>query len=157
MSSSLIFWQLAWRSTVILLAVVLVVVAVVGFAPAVEAHGFGDRYDLPVPLSLWVGGAAVAVILSFVVIGLFVRHPTVVEGYPRVNLLRWRMPRILVDPRLWWAGRITSVALLALVVAAGTFGSQGAVRSASWASTPASMYAGALSSLSNPAHGRKQW
>lgn len=112
----------------ILLAVVLVVVAVVGFAPPVEAHGFGDRYDLPVPLSLWVGGAAVAVILSFVVIGLFVRHPRDVEGYPRVNLLRWRMPRILVDPRLWWAGRIMSVALLALVVAAGTFGSQNPTR-----------------------------
>ena len=33
------------------------------------AHGFGERYDLPVPLWLYVGGAGATVALSFVVIG----------------------------------------------------------------------------------------
>ena len=37
------------------------------------AHGFGERYDLPVPLWLYVTGAGAAVALSFVVIGLFMR------------------------------------------------------------------------------------
>ena len=36
------------------------------------AHGFGQRYDLPVPLWLWAAAAAAAVILSFAIIGLFV-------------------------------------------------------------------------------------
>lgn len=102
--------------------------AVAAVAPPVGAHGFGDRYDLPVPLSLWVGGAAIAVVLSFVVIGLFARSPAIAGGYPRFNLLRWRAARILVDPRLWRAGRITSVALLALIIAAGTFGNQNPTR-----------------------------
>ena len=38
------------------------------------AHGFGERYDLPVPLWLYVGGAGATVALSFVVIGLSCVH-----------------------------------------------------------------------------------
>ena len=97
-------------------------------APPVEAHGFGDRYDLPVPFSLWVGGAAIAVVLSFLIMGLFLRGPAIAGGYPRLNLLRWRAARILVDPRLWWAGRTICVALLALTIAAGFFGIQDPTR-----------------------------
>jgi hypothetical protein len=38
-------------------------------------HGIGGRQDLPVPFGLAVGGAAVAVIVSFVVLGLAWRSP----------------------------------------------------------------------------------
>jgi hypothetical protein len=105
-----------------------VLIAVLAIARPVGAHGFGDRYDLPVPLSIWVAGAAVAVVLSFVVIGLFVRSPSTAGGYPRINLLRWRVARVLVDPRLWLVGRITSIGLLALVIATGAFGKQDPTR-----------------------------
>jgi hypothetical protein len=97
-------------------------------APPVGAHGFGDRYDLPVPLSLWVGGAAIAVVLSFLVMGMFLRSPPIPGHYPRLNLLRWPAGRILVDPRLWWSGRIMCIALLALTIAAGIFGKQDPTR-----------------------------
>ncbi len=103
-------------------------VAVFAVTSPVWAHGFGDRYDLAVPLSLWVGGAAIAVVLSFLVMGLFLQRPAIAEGYPRLNLLRWRGARILVDPRLWWAGRTICVALLALTIAAGFFGNQDSTR-----------------------------
>ena len=57
-------------------------------APAtVLAHGFGERYDLPVPLDYFLIGAAAAVALSFVVIGLFVQRQPSVSRYPRFNLL----------------------------------------------------------------------
>ena len=49
------------------------------------AHGFGERYDLPVPLWLYVGGAGATVALSFVVIGLFVRGTPRLNDYPRLN------------------------------------------------------------------------
>src|SRR5438876_7876158 len=49
-------------------------------AVPVRAHGFGQRYDLPLPLSLYLFGAAAAVILSFVVIELCARHPAGVRG-----------------------------------------------------------------------------
>jgi hypothetical protein len=97
-------------------------------APPVWAHGFGDRYDLPVPLSLWLSGAAIAVVLSFVIIGVVVRTPTMAAAYPRVNLLRWRPARVLVDARLWQAARIASGALLVLIVAAGVVGNQNPLR-----------------------------
>ena len=51
--------------------------ALVGFcvlAVPAGAHGFGQRYDLPLPLSFYLLGTAAAVILSFVVVGLFARH-----------------------------------------------------------------------------------
>lgn len=107
---------------------VIILIGILAVASPVWAHGFGDRYDLPVPLSIWVAGAAVAVVLSFVVIGLFVRSPAIAGGYPRINLLRWRAARILVDPRLWRLARITSVALLAVFIAAGVFGNQNPTR-----------------------------
>ena len=34
------------------------------------AHGFGQRYDLPIPLSFYLAGAAATVIVSFVIVGL---------------------------------------------------------------------------------------
>ena len=107
---------------------VVLLIGVLAVASPVWAHGFGDRYDLPVPLSIWVAGAAIAVVLSFVVIGLFVRSPTIAGQYPRINLLRWSVARVLVDPRLWLVGRIMSVGLLALVIATGVFGSQNPTR-----------------------------
>ena len=45
--------------------------AAFGLPRAALAHAFAQRYDLPVPLGLWVTGAALAVALSFAVIGLF--------------------------------------------------------------------------------------
>jgi hypothetical protein len=36
----------------------------------VPTHGLGSRQDMPLPFELVVGGAAVAVLVSFVVLGL---------------------------------------------------------------------------------------
>ena len=88
------------------------------------AHGFGQRYDLPVPLALWVTGAAAAVAFSFVVIGLFVRGSPRTHGYPRANLLRWRLGRLLADTRLRLGAQGVAVGLLGVVVFAGFAGDQ---------------------------------
>jgi hypothetical protein len=40
-----------------------------------QAHGFEERYDLPVPLGYVVAGACAAVLLTFVVAVFFVRQP----------------------------------------------------------------------------------
>src|SRR5438309_3183159 len=61
-----------------------------GVAPAV-AHGFGQRYDLPLPLWLYLFGTASAVIVSFLVVGLLVRHSPASDAYPRFNLLNLRL------------------------------------------------------------------
>src|ERR1700681_1632959 len=51
-----------------------------------HAHGFGQRYDLPLPLSLYLFGTAAALFLSFVIVGLFARHAPGARGYPRIDL-----------------------------------------------------------------------
>src|SRR6266568_7636503 len=68
-------------------------------APA-AAHGFGQRYDLPLPLSLYLLGTAAAVVLSFVVVALFARHTPGAHGYPRIDLGAHRFDRWLAHTAL---------------------------------------------------------
>ena len=85
-----------------------------------SAHGFGERYDLPVPLNLFLVGAGATVALSFVAIGLFMRRRPVSSSfdYPRYNLLKTRLlGRILASRALLAAVRIVAVAMLGLIVA----------------------------------------
>ncbi|MCY4623839.1 MAG: hypothetical protein OXC99_02375 [Chloroflexi bacterium] len=105
-----------------ILSRISIIAVAVGVALAVypaAAHGFGERYDLPVPLSLYVVGAGAAVALSFVIMGVFVRGAEGGGGYPRFNLLRWRAVRFAVHPAVVTAVQAASVGVLALVIAAG--------------------------------------
>ena len=86
------------------------------------AHGFGERYDLPVPLWLYITGAGAAVVLSFVVIGFFLRRAGRTHSYPRLNLLRWRAGRALVHPTLTIPIQVVAVAFFLLVIVAGLVG-----------------------------------
>ena len=61
--------------------VAVLLAALAAAAPAL-AHGFGDRYILPVPLSLWMAGAAVVVGLSFVIIEARGQGGTAAGRYP---------------------------------------------------------------------------
>ena len=100
-------------------------IAAVAFSPATAyAHGFGERYDLPVPLWLYVTGAGAAVALSFVVIGIFMRGDAGDRSYPRFNLLRWRFFRLLSHPVTLLLLQLASVGLFLLVVIGGLVGEQ---------------------------------
>lgn len=55
--------------------------AVLSLCPgAAAAHAFGARYDLPLPLWLYLGAAGAAVVLSFAVTALLVRDPPAPES-----------------------------------------------------------------------------
>lgn len=94
--------------------------AMLGPAPACFAHGFAQRYDLPVPLPLYIAGAAAAVALSFVVAAVFLRGQRTIADYPRFNLLATPAGRVLASfaPLL----RLAGVVSLALVIVAGFAG-----------------------------------
>jgi len=110
------------RATTILVAAFALALA---DAKPAFAHGFGQRYDLPVPLWLYLYGAASAVLLSFVVFGFFVGEKGMVRGYPRLNLLRFRLFRVtLASPAFVTGLRVVSVAIFALVILTGLFGNQ---------------------------------
>ena len=94
-------------------------------AQPVYAHGFGERYDLPVPLEYYLLGAAATVALSFVVIGVFVRGAPGLYGYWRYNLFGLRPLAALLQSRAFIiAAQVSAVFLFLLVIAAGILGDQ---------------------------------
>ena len=92
------------------------------------AHGFGPTYDIPVPLWLYLYGAAAAVLLSFVPLALFTGKEHGADTpyrYPRFDLFQIAFLRTLLTSRPLVAGlRLLSVALFFLVVIAGLVGLQ---------------------------------
>ncbi len=101
-----------------------IILALAGCAISItaSAHGFAERYDLPVPLHLYVGGSAAAVALSFVVVAYFVRGDRTVRSYPTFNFLGTAVGRILASPVVRFALRFFTVFMLVLVVVAGIIG-----------------------------------
>lgn len=92
------------------------------------AHAFGERYDLPLPLALYLGGAAAAVVVSFLAFGLFVREAPWAQDHPRWNLLAHPLGRLAAHPVVVGGFKLVSVMLFVLVVAAGFFGNQDSFR-----------------------------
>ena len=95
------------------------------FVPAVDAHGFGERYDLPLPLSLFVIAGAAAVALSFLVVAVFLRGEATHHAYPRFNLLRAPVLRpVLSTPALTAPLQLLSALLTVYVVLGALFGTE---------------------------------
>lgn len=92
-------------------------------APA-YAHGFGMRYDLPLPLSLWIIGAASTVILSFLLVAVFYGWSAGAETNVEVDLLRWRLGRLASGPAVQLLGQTLAIGLLVVTVVAGLIGDQ---------------------------------
>ena len=86
------------------------------------AHGFAERYDLPVPLHLYMSGAAAAVALSFVVVAYFVRGDRTVRRYPTFNVLGTAAGRLIAGPVMRFVLRLFALFMLVLVVVAGLIG-----------------------------------
>lgn len=86
------------------------------------AHGFAQRFDLPVPLGLYIGAAAATVALSFLVIAYFLRGESVIDRYPRLNLLGNPLGRFIAGSFGVLLLRLFSVACLTLVIVAGYIG-----------------------------------
>jgi hypothetical protein len=90
----------------------------------VYGHGFGLRYDLPLPLTLWIIGAACAIVLSFLVIAIAVRATAPVAAPAQPSLLRWQIGDGAASPKVRLIAQLFAVAGLILVVAAGIVGDQ---------------------------------
>ena len=68
-------------------------------ATPAAAHGFGQRYDLPIPLSYYLVGTAAAVVVSFLIVGLFVRERAAPHAPVAIDLLATRLGRLLIAVR----------------------------------------------------------
>lgn len=92
------------------------------------AHGFGQRYELPLPLTLYLYGAAAAVLLSFAVFGLFVRRAPGRAAGRHVDLLTGPLGRLIGHRAAALVARLLVLALFALVILAGLIGEQNPYR-----------------------------
>ena len=88
--------------------------AVIDYIRCVVAHAFGQRYDSPVPLALFVVGGAVVVLLSFVLV-----YRREVADVPETA-----QQDVIVPPRAGRAASAASVVVLTLLVLAGLLGTQ---------------------------------
>ena len=86
------------------------------------AHGFGQRYELPLPLSFYLIGTAAVVAFSFVVIGLFVQRPPRPAASVRVDLLAH--PLGWLPAHLALPFKLSALILFLAVLYAGFFGNQ---------------------------------
>jgi hypothetical protein len=87
---------------------------------AVLAHGVGSRQDLPIPFTFALIGAALAVIVSFVAVGLTRRTPTSAgadAGRPLPVLTR------VVDSAVWaWTLRVAGLVVTGWILVAALAG-----------------------------------
>ena len=90
----------------------------------VYAHGFGEKYNLPLPLWLYIYGGGATVALSFILIGLFVKLSPGVDTYPKINVLKFRSLAIFTNTYFIYFLRTTSSILLGLLILGGLFGDQ---------------------------------
>jgi hypothetical protein len=91
-------------------------------SPAVLAHSFGKVYNLPVPIWMYLYGAAAALLVSFLIVGYFVSVRTVGANYRTADLDRFEFFRSVDAPSVRAVLRAISVFGLLLTIATGLFG-----------------------------------
>jgi hypothetical protein len=91
---------------------------------AAAAHGFGQRFDLPLPLWFWLAGAGVTIVLTFLVIAAFVGEARISPSHRHYDLLRFACLRWIAHPAIVGAIRIAAVAVFVLTASTGLFGAQ---------------------------------
>ncbi len=84
------------------------------------AHGVGSRGDLPLPLWMFTWGAAIALGLSFVALGVLWKEPRLAQAAIGRRLLGDRIPAWLGGLR--GIGQVVALGLLLLCLWAGFFG-----------------------------------
>ena len=87
-----------------------------------EAHGFGERYELPLPLALFLSASGLVVLVSFLVMVIFLRQGADLRSYPRLELPRTGTRQLIM------ALRLIALFFYLLVIIAGLFGEQRAFK-----------------------------
>ena len=95
------------------------VLAAALWVPAVFAHGFDERYDLPAPLGYFVLGATAVVALSFLVAVLSARQAPAERPDARPSQVLTPGPLLTM---LWHGCRLTALGLFLLTVTAALWG-----------------------------------
>src|SRR4029453_19651664 len=93
-----------------------------------SAHGFGQRYDLPLPLSLYLYGPRGVIAVTFLIVGFFVRHAPAARRRPRPDLLSHGAGKIIAHPGVILSLKLLAAGLFVVTVTAGFIGDQNPYR-----------------------------
>jgi hypothetical protein len=93
------------------------ILSLVLFSEASFGHAFGARYDLPLPLNLYLYAAGAAVILSFVVAAFFLRRSSGLVY--EVSKFSWQIPEMAVRVM-----ELLSIVILILIIICGFIAEQ---------------------------------
>jgi hypothetical protein len=97
----------------------------VGFvAEPAYAHGVGVRYELPIPLWLYLAGAGLTVALSFAAVAFFVHTASGSRHHKGVTVLRSGPGQHVVASGILLAVRVVGVGIYVSLLYAGLFGVQ---------------------------------
>ncbi len=96
--------------------------ALLGAAGHAEAHAFGERYELPVPVWLFIVGGALTVTVTFVVVALFARGGAERYAEARFDLSRTVVGRAMRHSLTRTTLKAIGVFVLVMTVLAGFFG-----------------------------------
>jgi hypothetical protein len=105
-----------------------VVSAICAFAAPASAHGFGQRYDLPLPLTFYLYGSAAVVVVTFIIIGLFIRDAKEPRARLRLDLFRYAPGKIIPQPGVILLLKLIAAGLFVVTVTAGFIGDQNPYR-----------------------------
>jgi hypothetical protein len=94
------------------------------FATAAWAHGFGQRYDLPIPLPFYVWGAGATVVLSFVILAIFFTSKRAIRPLPTLVV---PLPPMVERALRLLCGTLGLLGFLAVIIA-GFLGDQNPIR-----------------------------
>lgn len=102
---------------------------VLGFLPFIfpapsYAHAFGQLYTLPVPIWLYLYGGVTVVLISFLLIGVFIRQPKSGMNYPSTKLT---FLSFLDNATLIYIIKLFSIMIFPLIIFAGFFGNSESV------------------------------
>jgi hypothetical protein len=93
-------------------------------ATPASAHGFGQRYELPIPLSFYFVGTAAVIVVSFVIVGLFVRDVPRSHTYARADLLATPLGRLIAGPTIVFLLKLFVLTAFLVTIVAGLRGDQ---------------------------------
>ena len=94
------------------------------FPAAAQAHAFGQRYDLPLPLNFYVAGGGLAVAISFLIVALFLKTQSRHRPPAALYLDETLFGRLLSNPFVLFCVRSFSVLIFVLIILAGLVGAQ---------------------------------
>tara|TARA_Y100000590_G_scaffold413983_1_gene510385 strand:+ start:1966 stop:3423 length:1458 start_codon:yes stop_codon:yes gene_type:complete len=85
------------------------------------AHGFGERYDLPIPLEIYFLGAGISISATFIFLLLFLQKGFSLRN-PHLDVSSWFFVRNLHNKIFMLLAKTTSVFLFFTIVIAGFIG-----------------------------------